>query len=57
MIISHQLMMKTMLKYKIIRMRNKISYHAFIKNMTVLELYVSKIYESYKDLVSQKVLE
>ena len=49
--------MKTMLKYKIIRMRNKISYHAFIKNMTVLELYVNKIYESYKDLVNQGVLE
>lgn len=32
MIISHQLMLKTLLKYKVIRVRNKISYHAFIKN-------------------------
>ena len=50
-------MLKTMLKYKVIRVRNKISYHAFMKNMTILELYVSKIYESYKDLVTQKVLK
>jgi hypothetical protein len=57
MIISHQLMLKTMLKYTVIRVRNKISYHAFLKNMTILELYVSKIYESYKDLVSQKALK
>lgn len=56
-IISHQLMYKTLLKYKIMRVRGKISFHAFSKNKTILEHIVSKIYESYRDLVTQGVLK
>jgi hypothetical protein len=46
-------MMKTVMKYKIIRIRNKISFHAFKNRMTILELIVNKAYLSFKELVKQ----
>lgn len=41
-------MRKAIMKYKIIRIRIKISYYAFAKNMTVKELFISKLIESYQ---------
>lgn len=48
-------MSKTALKYKIIRIRAKLSFIAFERRMTVQELLLTKIIESYKDMVSQRL--
>lgn len=57
-------MQKTFLKYTIIKIRQKISYSAFLRKQTVLELFCRQILMSYKmtqsqnDLVnSQKVMQ
>ena len=39
-IIDSQIMKKTALKYKIIRIRIKISYYAFKHNMSIKELFI-----------------
>ena len=49
-------MRKTALKYKIIRIRAKLSYAAFQQRVTVQELVLKAIIESYKDLVKQKFI-
>ena len=41
-------MQKTFLKYTIIKVRQKISYEAFIKKHTVVELFCHKILLTYK---------
>ena len=43
-------MRKTILKYKIMRIRIKISYYAFMKNQTVAELIMNQIISTYNTL-------
>lgn len=43
-------MRKTLLKYKIIRIRIKISYLAFIKVKTILSLFLQSMIDSYSNL-------
>ena len=43
-------MRKTLLKFKIIRVRIKISYLAFIKTQTILALFLQRIIDSYEIL-------
>lgn len=43
-------MRKAILKYKILRIRIKISYYSFMKNQTVGELMISQILSSYNIL-------
>lgn len=50
-------MLKTALKYKIIRIRSKISFLAFEKRQTILELFLRKILESHREFIYQKVYE
>ena len=50
-IIRHGLMRKTLLKYKLFRIRNKISFHSFVLRMTPVELILSKILENHDNLV------
>lgn len=40
----------TCFKYKIMRMRSKISYHAFCENQTIPELIMTQILKTYNDL-------
>ena len=40
----------TCLKYKVMRMRSKISYEAFVQHMTVSELFFTKILNTFNDL-------
>ena len=39
------------MKYKLVKIRNKISFSAFMKNMTISELWYSQILSSYRTLV------
>lgn len=41
-----------MLKYKILRIRAKISFMAFMQNMTVQEFYLTKIDLNYRHLLN-----
>ena len=41
--INHNLMMKAMLRYTILKIRAKISYHAFLRNQTILQLILQQI--------------
>ena len=41
---------KTAFKYIVMRVRCKISYHAFVKKMSINELIISQIYASYLEL-------
>lgn len=51
--VNHRLLLKTTLKYKIIRIRSKISFIAFKLRQTIPELFLTKILESHRDLVAQ----
>ena len=46
-LIDEQVMRKAVLKYKIMRIRIKISYSAFYENKTIVELIVTSILNSY----------
>ena len=45
-------MKSTLLKYKLLRLRCKISFEAFVQFKTISELFIIKIRESYQDMVS-----
>lgn len=45
-----QVIKTTCFKYKIMRLRGKISYHAFCKNQTIPELIMNQVLKSYNDL-------
>jgi hypothetical protein len=47
---KHTVTMKTLQKYKIMRIRQKISFIAFQKRMTVAELFCSTILDSLHSL-------
>ena len=47
---EHELFRKVLLKYKIMRIRSKISFMALEKRMTVFELFVITIKKSYLEL-------
>jgi hypothetical protein len=49
-------MRKTLLKFKIIRIRIKISYQAFIKTNTILATFLQSIIESYTLLNGQPAI-
>jgi len=49
---SIEIFHSTMMKYKLLRMRAKISYMAFYKNMTVQEFFLTSIDRSYRQLVN-----
>jgi len=51
------LTIETLKKYKILKVRMKISYIAFVKNMTVHELFYRTILKSYASLVQMGVIE
>lgn len=48
-------MLKTALKYKIIRIRSKVSFIAFENRYTILELFLRKILESHREFIHQNV--
>ena len=52
--LKHQLMLKTMTKYKILALRCKISFLAFMKKQTITELILTQIISSHKKLVQEK---
>ena len=54
---SHITMKKTYLKYLIFKVRQKLSYSAFLKNQTILELFAHVIHKSYFQLVRIGKLE
>ena len=45
-----RIMRKTYLKYLLLRIRAKLSYMAFIRRQTIVEMIVTQIYKSYKIL-------
>ena len=45
---------KVLMKYKIMRVRAKISYQALVSRMTIKELYLNSILKCYEELVSAK---
>ena len=47
-------MHKVAIKYLIVKFRNKVSFTAFQKRMTIEELFMRKIIRSYHDLVKRK---
>ena len=53
---KHRAMTKTMLKYKILRIRYKISYHAFIERRTILEHFMRGILKSHAQLYKAKLI-
>ena len=46
-------MRKTLMKFKIIRIRIKVSYLAFIKIKTILSLFLQSLIDSYEQLNGQ----
>jgi hypothetical protein len=50
-------MCKTALKYKILRVRCKISYEAFIRKMTITEFITTQILRTYETLTENGILE
>ena len=55
--INHNLMRKTLLKYKIIKLRSKISYISFINSCTITELFLKQIISSYYGLLYTKQIK
>ena len=47
---EHNLFRKIYLKYLIMRIRAKISFMAFEKRMTIVEIIVNAIFKSYREL-------
>ena len=45
--VLHEVMTKTAMKYKILRVRAKLSYEAFIKKQTLAEMFISKILDTW----------
>lgn len=54
--IDPQIMSHVFTKYKLMRVRQKISYQAFLRNQTILEFWVNAIYKSYNCLKDTKQL-
>ena len=48
---------KVYLKFLILKVRAKISYMAFLRNMTVIELFAHTILKSYKEIRKQQLIE
>ena len=48
---EHILFKRVYLKFLILRVRNKISYIALRKRMTIIELFATTIKKSYEELV------
>ena len=44
------------MKYLILKVRAKISYMAFVKKMTVIELFATTILKTYEMLVNEKLI-
>lgn len=44
---EHTLMQKVYFKYLLMKVKQKISYHAFIKKQTINELFLEAIHKSY----------
>ena len=49
--LKHELMLKTMTKYKILTIRNKLSFTAFMKKQTINEVILTQITFSHKKLL------
>ena len=52
--VDHEVMRKVYLKYLIMRIRSKISFMAFMKRQTILELFIKAILRSYNHLTMTK---
>lgn len=44
-------MKSTLLKYKLMRLRSKISFEAFLQTKTIPELIIGQIYKTFSDLI------
>ena len=55
--IKHKLMLKTSSMYGVFRIRQKISYSAFQRRMTIVELFVTEIQKSFNTLQKQGCLK
>lgn len=44
---------RTLMKYKVMRIRHKISFTAFVKRMTVMQLLLISIMKAHEDLVRE----
>ena len=53
---EHSLFRKVYMKYLILKVRAKISYMAFVKKMTVIELFATTILNSYETLKNEGVI-
>jgi len=52
-IVKHEIMRKTFIKYKILRIRQKISFSAFMKRLTVLELLFNSVIRTHDFLLNE----
>jgi hypothetical protein len=52
-IVKHHLMMAAMSKYNILRIRMKISYHAFLKKHTISEHIMRQVVRSHECLLKE----
>ena len=48
----YAIMKSTLLKYKLLRLRCKISFEAFVQSKTISELIIRKVQDTYNDLVT-----
>ena len=48
---QYSIMNSTLLKYKLMRFRCKISYEAFLQTKTITELIITQIHKTYEDLM------
>lgn len=48
--VAHETMENVYIRYSIMRVRLKISYHCFLKDMTLAELWMTQIMKSFKYL-------
>ena len=48
----YTMMRSTLLKYKLLRIRCKISFEAFVQSKTISELIITKIRDTYNDWVA-----
>ena len=53
-IVKHQIMKKTLTKYSILRIRQKISFMAFMKKMTVLEMIMESVLRTHDLFVQEE---
>lgn len=55
--VAHQVMHKTLLKYKILRIRAKISYEAFISRQTISEMFMTRILDTFNLFEENKIIQ